>query len=1003
MCPVKLNKQPGKHLQSKVFKKLQQKKDNKKKTRGKNYLYDDSQNVEEEQLPEEISDDKPKRESWLDNLPPVIKPDEELHQELTKKRKEITHQKHVDICKEEANSILNFVFSAIDVQNDPKKITRLKIDFLNGKFIPVVDIPKEEANANKCAINQIKSDLSNIGQLLEPKTIDIKDSLNSLYKVIDYNGQYDANPELNSILQQLQTSMIPYTNPSSLPPPVDFPFVVCVTGPPHSGRTSICQFIHRFFKTFYIDVVITANANNNDDINEEEEKKAEEEEKKEKDTLIIKSSDDKTIVSKISEVLPKVEPNCGLIIRNYPLNKGQAALLEKALNTFGKNKLNEIQHQNSNRPNINSNLSYSSNIETPTPILKTINCLFRTALAAEESQAQIAGRLINIETGEIFHEKFRPPSVLDETENIKPYVPQDLPINVVSYNKLLGLICQLDILSKKGTLIIPIHLLDSTDKLELQIENALRQLYEGSNIPVPFTSFFHFRNLEQLKFAKFCNSVFNYWNDECIPIFGQTLARTYVRTTIIKEKIDYLSQCAKTQFLLNLLQKDKRNSLCDEFMKQKNEDRDYGYFFKEFWNISLMIREHQKSKIDDIINQCGLSTLKGIQNNKEVEIFDSLMKRFFIIEWYFKSFRTIDENSDKINNGIPQMPDLDFDPKDFQSLSKRIGINESLPMIFKKPVNKIVKPEITRVEVCKNSSYFGFTKNRSVSQQKVLPPTFQQKSLHFLKPEKQEQNMTRAQSTMQEKVFQLNSNNNQLDPISLENSESNNNSNENQAFSTSDNASVNNSEITIDYLNRKNSSTPRSNDKEKIDNFLKFLSESLTIRVLRIDANILLSIFRYLTNEIEQIERSIDERIKGLRELMTKWVDAKYSQEMEDFSEKFRKMKKNNDFDGNIFEISLKFKKDDDEECDALIKRLMPYLPSMDSPINFDKDKMIQLLNLVPNDTTVLSMDELLKLAEEVGFSEEELAELEITITMSTIPDFIDIKEFGSSFSKDEL
>ena len=156
-------------------------------------------------------------------------------------------------------------------------------------------------------------------------------------------------------------------------------------------------------------------------------------------------------------------------------------------------------------------------------------------------------------------------------------------------------------------------------------------------------------------------------------------------------------------------------------------------------------------------------------------------------------------------------------------------------------------------------------------------------------------------------------------------------------------------------------------------------------------------------NEIEQIERSIDERIKGLRELMTKWVDAKYSQEMEDFSEKFRKMKKNNDFDGNIFEISLKFKKDDDEECDALIKRLMPYLPSMDSPINFDKDKMIQLLNLVPNDTTVLSMDELLKLAEEVGFSEEELAELEITITMSTIPDFIDIKEFGSSFSKDEL
>ena len=81
---------------------------------------------------------------------------------------------------------------------------------------------------------------------------------------------------------------------------------------------------------------------------------------------------------------------------------------------------------------------------------------------------------------------------------------------------------------------------------------------------------------------------------------------------------------------------------------------------------------------------------------------------------------------------------------------------------------------------------------------------------------------------------------------------------------------------------------------------------------------------------------------------------------------------------------------------------LIPYLPVIDTAFNFDKDKMIKLMNLIPKDIPVVSMSEILKYAAEVGFSEEELAELEITITMSTIPDFIDIKEFRSSFMKDE-
>ena len=132
MTPAKVDRTTNnKRPQSKASKKNPSKKDTKKKF---NKPSDSEENQEEEQVLE--VDEKPKREAWLDNLPPVIKPDEELHQQLTKQRRESQKQKYYEICQNEAEAILNYAFQFMEIQNSPNKwaVSNLKADFLLGKF-----------------------------------------------------------------------------------------------------------------------------------------------------------------------------------------------------------------------------------------------------------------------------------------------------------------------------------------------------------------------------------------------------------------------------------------------------------------------------------------------------------------------------------------------------------------------------------------------------------------------------------------------------------------------------------------------------------------------------------------------------------------------------------------------------------------------------------------------------------------------------------------------------
>lgn len=1006
MTPAKVDRTTNnKRPQSRASKKNSSKKDAKKKITKPS---DSEENQEEEQVLE--VDEKPKREAWLDNLPPVIKPDEELHQQLIKQRRESQKQKYYEICQNEAEAILNYTFQFMEIQNSPNKwaVSNLKADFLLGKFFTKVDTEPKPLAPSKSLQFCHNTNLYNPEKFLEPKPINTKESLFSWYASINIQNKYDANSQMDSVLQNLDNSMQPYTNPQPYPEPVSFPFVVCITGPPHSGRTSIAQFIQRFFNAFYINITSPIRSDNQEG---EPQLIDSYEIDVDNKNMTISSNDDKYIMSKINEALQNIELNCGLLIRNYPINKIQAGLLEKALLAYAKHKQTQNQDPNT---------------ESPT-YLKMINCIFRTALTAEEVQNQISGRLKNVKTGEIFHTKFRPPSVIENSDDIVPFTLQpDEIINASSYNKIVNSTSQLDILNKKGTLVIPVALVDSTDKLELQIENALRQIYANNNVPVPFSSFVQYRNLDKLKYAKYCNKIYNVWFDECIPQFGRTLARIFEQTRVIKEKMDYLFLCAKDQLLLKLYQPDKRQILSENFIQQSPDERNYSQFFKDFWELSIEIRDRQLAALPDLLQRCGLVKLKSSIHSNETEIFEALMKRFFIVEWYYQFVRSIEDHSAKDDD--PALPTLDFDPKDYYGIAKRIGISNSLPILFKRPT----KPEIVKVNM-KNQSVLGGPPFRSVSQlQKSKSPmkphlsflSFKQKNpqkievpnslshLSFPKPPLHFSNSIDALHDFDKKDkdgkdtnrSEANLSGNKISddsdlPIQ---SYKKDDDNENESNSINDNIedcyNVNKNDDEIPekaIVNPKN-----SNEKDRINAFLNFVYDSITVRVLRNDAALNRTIFSFLIDDIEKIDKLINESAEVLMTEMKQWINKKYSQEMEMFSEKLRKLRKENVIDGKLYEISYQFKEED--ERDSFLKRFIPYLPNNETKIEIDADKITELVKLIPEDQSIISLDEILELGKQTSFTDKELAELEISIRMEAVPDFLDVVAFKNSFTGNE-
>ena len=72
----------------------------------------------------------------------------------------------------------------------------------------------------------------------------------------------------------------------------------------------------------------------------------------------------------------------------------------------------------------------------------------------------------------------------------------------------------------------------------MQVENALRQVYDQHGVPVPFTSFVNYVDVDQLVRAKLCYDIFNIWND------------LYMKMLAVEHRMDYLEMYTKEKLSL---------------------------------------------------------------------------------------------------------------------------------------------------------------------------------------------------------------------------------------------------------------------------------------------------------------------------------------------------------------------------------------------------------------------------------------------------------------------
>ncbi|KAK8890910.1 hypothetical protein M9Y10_028110 [Tritrichomonas musculus] len=590
-------------------------------------------------------------DSWLNHLPPVVKTDEDLHIKLLKERKERDKKKHFDFCHSELKAILNIALTEVDLPSNDRDnfLQKTRIDFFNGLYHdPISNTPRSPkanksnstplptiSNENGVDVNRLNSDFAqlkkSIHQLLDSDTM-TNEEASKPFSIQSSNSslEFDVNLEMNKIFSRINQEMQPYINQDEPTELLNFPFLICIVGPPCSGKSTICQFIAAHFDVHIICVKnpdslvsnktnlnaplasanissnIASNNNSktdpkvNSSVNSNNVSFADEEENIITPTnslntpFVICSSDDKVIINTIITEISDLPEKKGVIITNYPDTKNQLTQLEKSLQAAMKKKGDGI--------------------------FRSINGIIRASMTAEEAARQVQKRLIDRSTGLVFHPIFNPPDVSPNSKfNTEPYPYQitsnlnstrNLPSSAKSAsnkntknnaaninnneqivnnvtNPLMGVYADLigiyskvnpqlstfDNIMKKIGPLASIGFCSSIGQQNLLVESFLKAVYKSKNIEPPFTSFVVFETQDQFYYSKLCYNVFQIWDKECVPQFRKQINSLCEKLKYLKSKIDYLLDISMQMFSLIISKQDNRKIKTIEFIKSQDEIR----------------------------------------------------------------------------------------------------------------------------------------------------------------------------------------------------------------------------------------------------------------------------------------------------------------------------------------------------------------------------------------------------------------------------------------------
>lgn len=829
--------------------------------------------VDEEE--EEKHEDKPKKEEWLFHLPPVIKPDEELHKKLTYERKQQRAQKISGYCREELNAIFNYAFEAFPYIKElgfddfikSRYQRRMHAGFRNGEYYdkPIVEVEKPKELKRNTIVKPLYS--LDPSHYLKVLSNDKNKDLSVFFKcTINENVIHDANPIFDSNLQYLQSKMQSYIAPFKLYEKQSFPFIVSVIGPPNSGKTTVCQFLRKLFKFTIIDVKPLADTAVRKKKGASPEPEPEIPEYPLEDTIPIKVPDDKTIVATISQIVKDSQNHNGFVIIGYPNTKTQHQTLEKAI-SVAINTNSSISRSSSKNNLADSERPSSRSGSTKTPPTVYIHGIIITT-----SQTPNRTKLIDPETSNVYTEGFHMPSFIDFIGNVPTeFIAKQREISdrliSVTYpeippvpQKVFSSYNTFDSYAKKllPTCQIP-KCQSSTQVMEI-LDKFINRLIKNSPILLPQNPLSTINRPIELIKPSLCYHAVQTWRS-CVDMFGNLIAEQSNLVSALANKLDDLIEASLNRFALLVSTADNRITLCESF---KQNPTSLPQFFNQIWELTLKSKSEGLNIINDVILKSGLIELIIELRKAPKLVFISIMHKFYYVKWFRKTYKDLfDDENIPFNHFLDDLVvDTPTIPK--VNMVSRISLSISS---YKSDPNLLEPLVIAPVRA--NSSLYNFKVPQSVKNKRAetsftrpsMPDHPGFKTLISMFPELKEKG--------DDLVF--------------------------DSFSICQSLDVYPVEVSSSF----------DDIDEFSEEFMQQLGHVLDDQCLVKETETSLEVFKHFAAMVKKKESTLVSAILDLKEKMNNMCYLKCSREMEHFSTNFRKLKRNETFDDNLFEYSL--------------------------------------------------------------------------------------------------
>lgn len=865
-----------------------------------------------EEEEEQIEPEPPKPRSWLDTLPPVDKPDEELHIQLTKERRAALKEKHTQMCRRELYAMFNFAMHYREEMPTDRDLEHARLRFFNGEFhdkeIPQTTEEGEEPPQQSKRLSKKPG----IKQLLDFGLTSVAESMLALSRDTSRERfEHDSNLEMDRLLMEVERGRRPYVSEQVPTSRVSCPFLICVTGPPGTGKSTVCQFIAKYF-----DVKVIQFGENHPGERYEDD-----------GPVMISSREEKALIPRLIDEISKLPPGKGLILQGFPETKAQFVQLEKGLAAAAKKK-----------PDIR---------------FQAVSGVIRMTMTEAEVQEQADGRIVDIRTGTVYHKTFHPPIHVNEL--LRDDIV-DVPVKEgfsATFQKVSKDMVAIDGVLKK-TQVLSMPRFESVGECHLAVENFLRLLYSAQNIDVPFTSFVVFQTRQHFLYSKACAKLYDLWNGTCLPMFGKDLGDLYKRIEQAEMRTDYLRQNSVKTFELIISRPDDRIVKCRKFMENPSKE-ECGDLFHYVWQKSIDIRDSTLKEASEYCQKCTLQSLKGVMKEGEQSIFELILKRYFIVEWFTQHFaKIIDQGTLDEDLEVPEVVIPEFDVTNLRKLCELMNIREYSPPAAVSQSREELNPN--PIELDKDTS---------------------------------------IQNKTQEYIAAPNDSHERSGPICLASTKP-----VKQPFPSTITFEIR-SEYAIDCGEGEEDEPPPPppSNEETIRNFIDYVKSQATDNFTKQEATVMRNMFDFFLEKKKAIDTKVNQHIEELEKTLDALIRRKCSNEMEWFSEKIRKWKRGESFEGELFVYDTSFL---DEECMDLYTRLQGEIPQEKEVPNIDPAKVEKLyFELKLFGSRFVSLTQILTKAEECGFTDKEQALVHVIAQVEALPEFIDLAPFCERLSPD--